>query len=240
MRMISGCLVLLVALGGCTKKTAHAGADEEVRPVAFAAWMPRGAERAWDGAWTTRLTLRPSSGMTIASAPGAMEIAGGRARVFDGEQEHELGFAVVAPCEAQFTQEIDDGSMKGVAYYGVQYLLDRGTLLVGHGAAGYRRGNAAVVCARGVHVLEEDGTCTTWERLARWRQRTESCVWSKDGDKDVLTIGNGDWAVEVVAEGDLLMDEQFRTQVTERHHRRAADYAAAKRGVAAHVTAGAR
>jgi hypothetical protein len=240
MMRILGCLVAVGALWGCTKKSAYAGPDEEMRPAAFEAWMPMGAEQAWEGAWTSRLTLQRSSGLTIASSLGAMEIVNGRARVFDGEQEHQLGFSVVAPCEAQFTQHIDDGSMKGFAYYGVQYLIDRGALLVGHGAAGYRRGKAAVVCARGVHVLDEDGTCTTWELLAHWRQRPESCVWSKDGDKDVLTIGNGDWAVEVVAEGDLLMDEQFQSYVTERHHRRAPSYAEARRGVDAQVTAGAR
>lgn len=231
-------VVLGLALGACTKQSAQADADEVVRPVAFAAWMPADAARAWQGAWASRLTLRTSGTMSADGDPAALDIRGATAIVFDGTKEHRLGFEVIAPCEAQFTRSFDDDTMKGTAYYGMQYVIRDGTLLAGHGAAGYRRGKAAVVCARGIHVLDANGTCTTWERLATWRERPESCVWSSENGKDVLTIGDGDWAIEVVAEGDILADEQFRHETADGAHRRAKDYGDAKRAVM--VATGAR
>lgn len=231
-------VVLLVAAGGCSRPRAET--PDELRPAAFAAWMPPRAERAWEGAWTSRLTLRTGTATTIAGDPAALAIAGTTARAFDGTTEHQLGFSVIAPCEAQFAQSIDDDTMKGTAYYGIQYVIEDGTLRAGHGAAGYRRGRAAIVCARGIHVLDADGTCTTWELLASWRQRPESCAWSVEDGKEVLTIGTGDWAFEVIADGDLLADAQFRQHLADGHHRPAADYAAAKRAVKAQVAATAR
>lgn len=257
MRVMAMAALVLGVASGCSKRGAET--DEEVRPAAFAAWMPARAHSAWQGAWTTRLTLRTGIATTIAGDPAALAIDGTTARAFDGTTEHRLGFSVIAPCEAQFAQAIDDDTMKGTAYYGIQYVLerkpvegrvrstpggsaedDRGTLVAGHGAAGYRRGRAAIVCARGIHVLEANGTCTTWELLATWRQRPERCVWSVEEGKDVLTIGTGDWAFEVSADGDLLTDAAFRQHAEGGHHRRAVDYASAMRAVKAQVAAAAR
>ena len=239
---ITGLVLVAATLAGtgCSKSSAHADRDEDAWPIAFAAWMPVGAERAWQGAWASRLTLRPTGPTTLAGDPTALDIRGTRATSFDGKTEQALGFEVVAPCEAQFTQAIDDGSMKGTAYYGVHYLLAGESLRVGRGAAGYRRGKAAIVCGRGIHVLDASGACTTWEKLATWRQRPETCTWSHEDGKDVLTIGAGEWALEVVADGDLLADEQFRHDVSEGYHRAATDFSAAKRDVVAQVQAGAR
>jgi hypothetical protein len=230
-------VALSLLLGACTKQNAQAD-PEVVRPVGFAAWMPADAERAWQGAWASRLTLRPEGAMSMEGDPAALDIRGTTARVFDGTREHQLGFEITAPCEVQFSRVFEDGAMKGTAYYGVQYVIRDGALVAGHGAAGYRRGRAAIVCARGIHVLDASGACTSWERLATWRERPETCVWSREDGKDVLTIGTGDWAIEVAADGDLLVDEQFRHDMAGGVHRRAVDYADAMRAVM--VATGAR
>lgn len=195
------------------------------RPPSFDAWMPEGAEAAWQGAWHTRLTLS----LTGAESPEpiTLDIDGAVAVANEGTREHALRFAVIAPCAVQLAQpiQVDGSSNGGTAYHGAQFVFERGTLRIGRGAAGYRRGKTAVVCSEGrnagVHILDEDGVCTTWQDwFDRWEQKPATCTWSRRDGHDVLTIGTGEWAPELVARGDILESEQFTDYVADGYFRR--------------------
>lgn len=235
--MMKGLLVIgvLGLVGGCGKK----GNDELGRtaktPAAFDTWMPKTAVTAWEGAWSTRLTLSLTGKTSLAGDPVAIDIHGSKARAFDGKQEHVVRFSVHAPCAVQFAQPIQvEGSVNGgTAYHGTQFLIDNGKLIVGRGAAGYRKGKAAVVCSEGrnagVHILDANGVCTTWQDwFDRWESKPQTCTWSRRDGQDVLTIGTGEWAPELVARGNLLESEQFQQYAAEDYHQREKDYAAAK------------
>jgi len=218
--------VAAALLVGCGRK----GASDNLttrRPAAFDAWMPQGAVAAWQGAWRSRLTLSLTAEESRTSEPIGVEIRGDTATAFDGTREHRLRFAVVAPCAVQFAQPIQvEGSIHGgTAYHGAQFVIDRGTLRIGRGAAGYRKGKTAVVCSEGrnagVHILDEHGVCTTWQDwFDRWESKPATCTWSTRDGHDVLTIGSGEWAPELVARGDVLESEQFGDHAREGYFRR--------------------
>ncbi len=224
--MMKGLLVAAALVGACDRK----GAADHLstrRPATFDAWMPAGAVAAWQGAWTARLTLA-----LAASDPGpgdliALDIHGGTATAFDAGREHSLRFAVIAPCAVQFAQPIrvEGSSSGGTAYHGAQFVMSGGTLRIGRGAAGYRRGKTAVVCSEGrnagVHVLDANGACTTWQDwFDRWESKPATCTWSHRDGHDVLTIGSGEWAPELIARGDVLESEQFTDYVADDYFRR--------------------
>jgi hypothetical protein len=239
-RSLSWVLVVgvVLGLGGCDRK----GRDRKSprQPATFAAWMPSGAAQAWQGTWSSRLTLTLSGATGEAGDPVALDIRRTTAIAFDGVSEHTLRFSVHAPCAVQFAQPIKvEGSINGgTAYHGAQFVIDGGRLLVGRGAAGYRKGKTAVVCSEGrdagVHILDENGVCTTWQDwFDRWESKPQTCTWSRRDGKDVLTIGTGEWAPELIARGDLLESEQFADHVAEGTYRRTADFASAKAAVVA-------
>jgi hypothetical protein len=229
---------VVLSLGGCDRK----GRDRvgPRQPAAFGGWMSSGATKAWQGTWSSRLTLTLSGATSDAGDPVALDIHDGTAIAFDGQREHTLRFSVVAPCAVQFAQPIKvEGSINGgTAYHGAQFVIDGDQLLVGRGAAGYRKGKTAVVCSEGrdagVHILDENGVCTTYQDwFDRWESKPQTCTWSRRDGKDVLTIGTGEWAPEVVARGDVLESEQFSDYVAEGYYRRTTDFASAKAAVVA-------
>jgi hypothetical protein len=231
---------------GCKKKEATTGGGGSAgavsgMPKEIAAWMPKGAAEAWQGAWNSRLTLYQGGGgtMSLAGNPAAIEIKGDKATVWDGKAEHQLEFAVDSPCTVAFKYEITEGGMKGgIATVRKDYVLGAdGKLVVGDGAVGYRKGKAAVACTvDGVHTLDDKGTCLVWkDRFGKLESAPATCTWSSDGGKDLLTIGTGDWSSKLYAEGDVLQSEQFARYVEEGYHARAKDYAEAKAAVTAKV-----
>ena len=232
-------------IGGCgnKKKSEGGGTGGATAPAAFKAWTPAGAAKAWEGAWSSRLTLKMGGVTSMAGDPAALEIKGDQATAFDGAKEHQLGFEIAAPCVARFSQPLTEGNLKGgTAYHEMRFLLEGDKLLVGSGAAGYRKGKAAVVCSEGmkggVHILDDQGACATWDKkFGDWERTPTTCTWSQQDGNDVLTIGTGDWAPVVVARGDLLESDQFRQFVREGYHQPAADYAAAKAAVSAQLKA---
>ncbi len=241
---------LWVATGAaCSKKPEPTGGSESsgggapadakgAMPAELAAWMPKGAAEAWNGAWAGRLTLRTSGVISMAGDPAAIEITGSKARVFDGKTEHALGFAVEAPCIATFTLAITEGAMKGgTSGHTKKFLVKDGTLLAGDGAVGYRKGKAAIVCQSGadaIATLDDKGVCKTWSKMFdKWKSQDATCVWSTVNGKDLLTVGTGDWASTLIADGDLLQNEQFAQSVKEGLHVKAASYDAARETVTA-------
>lgn len=227
------------ATGGTKSAEGPSGSSEGGMPAEWKAWMPANAQGLWDGAWASRLTLRTSGTMSMAGDPAAMEIKGGTAKVFDGKQEHELGFAVDSPCSVAFKQTITEGSMKGgTATHAKQFVVKNGALLVGEGGAGYRKGKTAFVCTSGmdkVFTVDETG-CKVWkDSFGKLESKPGECAWTSEGGKDVLTLGKGDWATKVVADGDVLTSDQFDRYVKEGLHEKAASYDEAKTKITAKV-----
>lgn len=223
---MKGLLVAVALLGACDRKGA-ADTLSTRRPATFDAWMPVGAAAAWQGAWISRLTLSLTAADSVPGDPIALDIHGATATAIDAGREHQLRFAVIAPCAVQFAQPIRvEGSINGgTAYHGAQFVMSGGTLRVGRGAAGYRKGKTAVVCSEGrnagVHVLDEHGVCTTWQDwFDRWESKPAICTWSQRDGHDVLTIGSGEWAPELIARGDVLESEQFTDYVADGYFRR--------------------
>lgn len=237
--MMKRLLLGVALLAACDRKGTEDNLSTK-RPATFDAWMPAGAVVAWQGAWISRLTLSWTAADARTDDPIALDIRGDAATAFDGSRDHKLRFGVIAPCAVQFAQPIRvEGSINGgTAYHGAQFVVDRGTLRVGRGAAGYRKGKTAVVCSEGrnagVHILDERGVCTTWQDwFDRWESKPATCTWSQRDGHDILTIGSGEWAPELVARGDILESDQFRDYVADGYYRRASDFSAARAEVVA-------
>lgn len=233
-------IVIGLSLVGCSKKPSDGGSGGTAAggggvPGAFATWIPKDAAALWQGAWATRMSSLASSKRThttMAGDPVAIDVKGNKATVWDGELETAMDFAVRTPCKARFAEPITAGSLKGgTAYHEVIYVVQSGTIVQGSGAAGYRNGKTAVVCAEGINsgvtIVDDKGACTTWsERFGQWESKPDTCTWSQDRGKDVLTIGTGEWTTKVQTDGDVLTSEQFRDFV--KYTKRAKDYADAK------------
>ncbi|MBA3454908.1 MAG: hypothetical protein H0T42_17600 [Deltaproteobacteria bacterium] len=226
MKLVLVCGLSAAVFGACDRKGAADNLTTR-RPATFDAWMPAGAESAWQGTWATRLTLSLAAGDQPPREPIALDIHGDSATASDGPREYKLRFAVIAPCAVQLKQPITVGGNfnGGTAYHGAQFVMTGGTMRVGRGAAGYRKGKAAVVCSEGrnagVHILDEHGVCTTWQDwFDRWESKPATCTWSQRDGHDVLTIGSGEWAPELIARGDVLESEQFTEYIADGYFRR--------------------
>lgn len=212
------------------------------KPAAFGAWSPKGASMAWQqGAWISRLTLRTSGTISMAGDPAAIEVKGDQAKVFDGKEEHTLGFSIDSPCTVAFTKTLTEGSMKGgTQTISKNFLVaDGGKFLVGDGAVGYRKGKTAFVCATGdvdFVELDDKGACKGWkQKFEEWEEKPVKCEWIDKDGKEALKIGEGDWPMTLVADGDLLQSEQFAQMVKENYHQPAKSWDEAKAAVSAKV-----
>ncbi|CAN5909397.1 hypothetical protein BH11MYX2_BH11MYX2_10140 [soil metagenome] len=231
-----------LALGGCKKKDgdesgrageAPKGADGG-GPAAFAPWQQKDAAKLWEGAWKGRMTLESSKKgySSMAGDQAAYEVKGDKATVTDGTNDATMKFTLEAPCQAQFTEDITAGGMKGgKAFHEKTFVLENGALGIGEAAAGYRKGKAAIVCSSdGVTIVDDKGGCATWKKtFDKWESKDEKCEWSQDAGKDKLTIGTGDWSRKVYAAGDVLAAEQFRDEA--KYTEKSADLATAKKSV---------
>ena len=215
--------IMAVATSGACKKTSGGagglGGEKSNLPSEVAAWMPKDAVAGWEGAWSTRLTLATSGRISMSGDPAALEIKGAKAKAFDGTTEHDLGFAVASPCTVAFTRKAKLGGMEGVETLTKHYVVKDGKVLIGEGAAGYRKGKTALVCGGssmdGYYVVSEKG-CDQWkDKFGKPEKATAVCAWSAEDGKDVLTLGEGDWKTKVIADGDTLQSEQF-TEMTEK------------------------
>jgi hypothetical protein len=168
----------------------------------------------------------------MAGDPVALEVKGNKATATDGTVEAAMDFSIKSPCEARFSESITEGSMKGgKSHHDMMFVVQNGALVVGSGAGGYRKGKAAIVCSEGmdggVTIVGEDGKCVTWSnKFDKYEKKDNTCAWSQDGGKDILTVGTGDWASKLEADGDVLMSSQFK-ELT-KYTKKAKDYADAK------------
>lgn len=229
----------LLAFTGCKKK--GGGGGGAASPSEFDAWMPKEAVTLWEGAFVTRMHLQNNkkTHTSLAGDPTALDIKGAKATGFNGDGDKELGFRLESPCQANFEEPITEGSMKGgTAHTTIIFVVEKGQLLVGSGAAGYRKGKTAIVCSEGMNggvtIVDDKGGCTTWDKKFRdWESKKDTCVWSQKDGKDLLTIGTGDWNTVVFADGDVLKSEQFVDWVKQGYTVKAKDYADAKAQVVA-------
>jgi hypothetical protein len=220
------------ALAACT------GASPDPRasaaPPARAATAPpasadapatdQGVLAAWQGAWLSWLPIAKSGPTSAAGEPVALEITGERVTLFDGATETALELKVASSCALELTAQTGEGES---TYYHKTFVAKRGGYLIGEGAAGTRKGKAAVVCdGSDVYTLDEAGSCSVLF-MGRMKKPTE-CVWSKREGQDVLTIGS-DWKTELFADGDVLESDMFRRWAREGYERKVADFATAKR-----------
>jgi hypothetical protein len=221
----------LVLIAACSSKGGSTGGGGGNFPPEMAGFTTANALDAWQGAWTTRMNL--SDTIKLSDGVVALDIKGDGAKAFDGKQEIPLGFELDSPCTATFKQPITEGALKGgTSSHTKQFVIKDGKVLAAEGAAGMRKGKTAVVCTIGmetVHTIDDKGACKSWNNtFDRWSGKDEKCAWSSEGGKDVLTVGDGSWSHKLVADGDLLMDEQFSEQVKRGVHTKQASFEAAK------------
>jgi hypothetical protein len=212
-------------------------------PDALAAWMPKDAAAAFAGTWSGRLMIQTGGSMSMAGAPVAVEIKDGAATAFDGTKDHPLAFAIATPCTADFVESKQEHGGEAKYTYTVQYAVVGGKVQIAEGAVGLRRGKAAVVCTSsmdGMFVLDDKGACQNWAKHFgdEWEAKPATCAWSAKDGKDVLTIGTGDQARVLTADGDVLRSEQFAQSVTEAYWTKTPDLAAAKQLVGWEVQSG--
>lgn len=244
-------IVIGLALAACGKSDKKAGEGGGAGtaatggPPGVAEWMPKDAAKLWEGAWSTRmspLSASKKSSTSMAGDPVAVEVKGNKATVSDGTAEATMDFSLRGPCEARFAEPITEGSMKGgTSYHDTMFVVQNGALVVGSGAAGYRKGKAAVVCSEGmdggITFCDDKGVGATYADKfgGKWEKKDTTCVWSQADGKDVLTVGSGDWAPKLQADGDVLTSQQFLDFV--KYTKKAKDYADAKAMVQAEVDA---
>jgi hypothetical protein len=226
----------LVALIGCgNKQEGEGGKPASGGPSAFKTWMPADAAKQWEGAWAGRMTSLQSNKKkytSMAGDPVAIEIKGSEATVWDGNAETPMKFSLRSPCEARFAEAITEGSMKGgTSYHDMNFVIENGQLVIGSGDVGFRKGKAAVVCTSGmdggVTILDDAGACTAWtDDFGKWEKKSVTCTWSKDGDKDTLVLDGARGKTTLVADGDVLVGDQFRDHT--KYYKRAKDFADAK------------
>jgi hypothetical protein len=121
--------------------------------------------------------------------------------------------------------------------YTKTFLVRDGALQAGDGAVGYRKGKTAIVCSGGmdgVFVVDDKG-CKAWRQKFgdKWEAEDKKCAWSSDGGKDVLTLGEGNWARKVTADGDYLISDQWADEA--KLHAKTASFDEAKQQVTAKV-----
>ncbi len=218
----------LLSTAACKVSSSGGGGSGAKLPAELESWMPKEASAAWQGAWAGRMTFRTSGSISMAGDPAAFDIKGDKATAWDGTADHALDLVLSAPCQATFEEK--SGAM--TTKHDKQFVIVGGKLVAGEGAAGYRKGKTAIVCTIGmksVITLDDKGVCQEWSNfMDRWEGKPTTCAWAQADGKDVLTIGTGDWATKVSADGDVLENDQFRDFVKQGLHVKATDFTAAK------------
>lgn len=189
------------------------GADKEPTkwPTAFADFGDAAtSQAAWQGAWA-------GEGFGIGST-AAWHVAG-----------EKMTFIDKAKGEQQFTLSIESPCSAGVGKTGGgwvnTYTLRNGELITGLGDAGYRKGNAALVCGGG-SIWHFNGTaCTRWDlRFRKWESAPATCGLRQEEGKDIFFYSQSDSETKVPIDGDTV----WSAQLANTHAKKFPDFAAAK------------
>lgn len=219
-------LLLLLVSGACNDKPLMEHTEaQRVRDEGntMGEWMPKGVLAAWQGAWLLRFV---DEGPLV-----AVNVEGEKATVFDGITETQVPFKIIEPCAVAIdTREL-------------QFLIRDGKVVSGHGAAGMRKGEKAIVCGdgrdpgapeEGVYLVNKN-RCKTWKRDAKgaWSSRDGVCVWANARGDDLLDVGTEHYSSTVVVKGDFLEERNFTR--SSKDHTKATSWDAAKTMVTANM-----
>ena len=233
------------AAAGSASAPVDAAAPNGPSLADITAWMPKDAKQQLQGAWFTKLALRDAGMASYTGSYVALEIKGDKATAWvpATNTEHVLDVKIETPCAITFSQTKDGATN----YYRRNYLVENGTVFIGWGAVGYRKGKSALACVYDdIYVLDDKGGCRLYkESFGKWQAEDAKCTWGKapdwaqfERDKGLgtegLIIERGSSKEELVTKGDVLLNTFFRAAMFEGHrgaipeHRKEADFAAAK------------
>jgi hypothetical protein len=192
-------LLLLVACKDAKEFTDVVPEQQRALQMKMSAWMPKDADKAWQGAWLLQLD---DDGPYV-----AVDVRGDKALLFDGVAEKQVEFKIIEPCAVAFgTHEI-------------QFLLEDGKIRVGRGAAGMRKAKTAVACGDGRDpgapeegvFLVEGQRCASWKRDAKgtWSAREGVCAWANARGDDLLDVGTEHYSSTLVIRGDYMEERSF-------------------------------
>ena len=168
-------------------------------PAPFAAWDLPARAKAWQGAWVSEQSL----GFGVAT-----EIKGAAVTTWDGKAEKHLTFQLESPCSAKLVEASSGGGTSSTTSH---FTLRAGKLVEGLGDAGSRKGKTAIACVSDkILLLDESGTCTTWENdFGRWKSEPGTCGFAQKDGKEVFTAKIRDSAYELQIDGDALLSAQL-------------------------------
>jgi hypothetical protein len=195
----------------------------KIEPVDMNTWMPKDADKAWQGPWLLHLV---DEGPLV-----GVNVAGDQATIFDGKQETQVAFKIIEPCAV------------AIGTHELQFLIRDNTVVIGRGAAGMRTGEKAIVCGdgrdpdapeEGVYLVTKN-RCTTHKRDAQgvWGYRNGVCVWANARGDDLLDVGTEHYSSTVIVKGDFLEERNFTASAKD--NRRATSWEAAKTMVTANM-----
>ncbi|MEM6295074.1 MAG: hypothetical protein AAGA54_27635 [Myxococcota bacterium] len=201
------------------KDEADESKAKEAEPAGpFAAWDMDARRKAWQGAH-----VGPGNSLGQWSA---VMVEGDKAKVWDGKEEKNVAFKLQSPCEAKFTETLDDGSQSGWTSH---YTIKDGKIVKGLGDAGSRKGKEAVACVSNLVVtMSAEGTCTQWKasrlKEGRFDESPAECRWLEEDGKEYFAVTVRGRETKLIVEGDVLWSEQL----SKTHSQPMPDYEAAK------------
>ena len=214
-------LLVLVCAAGCGGKKssgASAGAPAEAGP--YAAFADPQALARLEGVWVVKEAM-------LADHPAVWAIHGTQVTVWDGKEESQQQLTVESPCMLGLTSKGAAGSLENFA----TFVWEGGTLHLGLGNAGLRRGSSVLVCGSATY-LYQDGKCETLAQdlmhPSQIERKPTTCTIKKEEEGEVFEAVDprfsGSPPDRLRIQGDILLGDQMRGDVAEK----VADLAAGK------------
>jgi hypothetical protein len=173
----------------------------------FAGFDFAAAKQAWQGAWVLE--------GDVVGSHVAWLVEGDRVRVFDGQTERELGFAVYSPCQVTTTHDGEDGSVTtytNFTFVGDQLHAGLGSSgTVAAGPAGTSDSEKVIVCDGGKTYVLTGDRCVAWSELFDdWKDEPATCTLEGQGaDRKFVVDGR---SIGFLGEASL-GTEQMRANV---------------------------
>jgi hypothetical protein len=173
----------------------------------FAAFDFAAAKQAWQGAWVLEGSV-------------VWMVQGDRVRIFDGQSERELGFAVYSPCQVTTTDEAaGETTYTNFVFVGEQ-------LHAGLGSSGTVVGDAVIVCDGGKTWVLTGDKCEAWsEMFDDWKGEPATC--RVEGEGAERQFVQDDHVIPFL-DPTSLGTEQIKRNVAQKH----ADFDSAKAALA--------
>jgi hypothetical protein len=163
----------------------------------FAAFDFAAAKQAWQGAWILEGDVIGRRVVWL--------VEGDRVRVYDGQTERELGFAIYSPCQVTTTDE-EAGE---TTYTNFVFVAEQ--LHAGLGSSGTVAGESVIVCEGGKTYVLTGDKCEAWsEVFDDWKGEPASCRVQGEGAERKFVVE--DRSIAFLAEGSL-GTEQMKANV---------------------------